>query len=1727
MPIPRLHKETPLYSKVRSVGAYLKLLADSIVSLVQMDETYTDPSGNTVTNHAASLIKQNADNILLRVEKNGVISSINQSSEEVTINASRVNIEGAAMFTTGKLSKVLKTTNTQWYSSTSRTELVGGEWSTTQPTITAGHYLWQREYMTYSNGDNEYKPSENGVCVTPDTEAVKSVDVEYAQNQSRTSAPTGASDWSTTAPTYRSGWYIWTRTKTVTASGTTYTAPTCISGRDGADAVSPYEYSINASPAALVRAASGALTPNTITFSATRAQGTGSPSAYNGRFVISEFDGTSWSNKYTSASNESSKVYGPSATAKVVRCNLYLAGGTSTLVDTQSVGIASDGATGSSVTVTKVEYAYQLSTSGTTVPTGTWSTTPVAPTTTQYAWTRTTTTYSDGSTAKTYTVGGRAGATGGNGTSVTITSTAVTYQSSTSGTDAPTGPWSSDVPSVSQGSYLWTRTVVQYSDGSSTTSYSVGRMGENGAKGSNGYNTATVFLYQRRASTPAKPSNTLTYTFATHTLSGTINNGWSTTIPSGTDPCYVIAATATSTEATDTIASSEWSTPIVLAQDAYSYDIETYPAALVRSEKGALSPSTVTFYAYRAKGATYAAYAGRFVIAEHDGSSWVTKYTSSSNESSKAYSPTSTARIVRCELYLAGGTTTLVDTQSVPIASDGATGDSAYTVMLTNESHTFAAGTSAAVAGLATTNVIALKGSTRQKVTVGTITGAPTGMTTSVSSNGSTAPTVAINVTTSLVTRSGTLSIPVTVDGNEFTLVFSWSLALTGARGATGAKGATGDTGADGLNQATIYLYQRAASSPTPPSSALTYTFSDGSLSGTLGSWTRTVPTANGNPCWVTSAVAISSDSSDSIASSEWSTPTKLVEDGEDGADGYTVMLTNESHTFAASTDAAIASSTTTQVIAFKGTSQVAATIGTVSGKPTGMSTSISNNGTTTATLTVSVTTSLTTRQGVLTVPVTVDGKSFSLRFSWSLALTGATGNGINSVTVTYGTSTSASTMPTSWSTTLPTVAEGSFLWTRTVTDYTDPNTEDTVAYSYAKQGAKGAKGATGTAGTSITVSAIAYQIGASATTAPTGTWSSSPVDTTTAKPYLWTRTTFSDSSVAYGVAKRGDTGATGADGVGITSITEQYYLSTSNTTRSGGSWVTTPPEYVSGRYYWTRSKVVWTDGTTTYTDPVLANGLNGALTLAHGAYNSGAGREQYIWFAAVSGTNSLSANTTWVTETGDVTNKWTAIRPTYSPSYPVIFMAKQKQTVAQLSGTACSCTTPTKDTTTTHINGAQITTGTIDASKVTVENIDASKISSGYLSAARINSKTITLDKLANTVQNSIANGVTAYQRQTAYRGTCSSDPYSNAKDVYCTGLGSDELVAGVVLSVYFTTFHVYQEDYLHLNVIYGGSGTNRQQSGYIQVKVGGETVSQSNQLMWTENTTLTFVYDGTYWQFADSAAEVFGSCSTAASTADKVADVGPCILFRGTMLTLAMTYRNTASAPTLNVSSLGAKSIYYGTGTSTRPTVANGKSWLNGTMAPFTFDGRYWRFGTRTYIDGGDIVANSITATQIAANTITANEISSDYVYAGNIKASQITSGTISGDKISGGTISSTTFENTSGSYKVKIASGKYSVQYGTYKTLDIWGNGAYGDTTTVYIGNKDDFNVICTLDKSGASITGRDSDKNATASLSVSNGAVNMHAGNYYMDINNTNGIKLYYRSGSTVRNLASWS
>ena len=96
-------------------------------------------------------------------------------------------------------------------------------------------------------------------------------------------------------------------------------------------------------------------------------------------------------------------------------------------------------------------------------------------------------TFADGSTT-TFTVTnglkgdqGIQGIQGPAGADATITSTFVQYQAWTSGTSYPTGTWVDNPPAVSQGSYLWTRTIVNYSDGAQTVAYSVSRMGIDGS----------------------------------------------------------------------------------------------------------------------------------------------------------------------------------------------------------------------------------------------------------------------------------------------------------------------------------------------------------------------------------------------------------------------------------------------------------------------------------------------------------------------------------------------------------------------------------------------------------------------------------------------------------------------------------------------------------------------------------------------------------------------------------------------------------------------------------------------------------------------------------------------------------------------------------------------------------------------------------------------------------------------------------------------------------------------------------------------------------------------------------------------------------------------------------------------------------------------------------------------------------------------------------------------
>ena len=116
-----------------------------------------------------------------------------------------------------------------------------------------------------------------------------------------------------------------------------------------------------------------------------------------------------------------------------------------------------------------------------------------------------------------------------------VASTTVEYQASTSGTTVPTGTWSTTIPSVAQGSYLWTKTTTNYTSGTPTVGYSVARMGVNGAKGDKGATGPQGPQGVKGNDGKGIKSTSVTYqAWDNGTTPPPSNSGWETTPPKTT-----------------------------------------------------------------------------------------------------------------------------------------------------------------------------------------------------------------------------------------------------------------------------------------------------------------------------------------------------------------------------------------------------------------------------------------------------------------------------------------------------------------------------------------------------------------------------------------------------------------------------------------------------------------------------------------------------------------------------------------------------------------------------------------------------------------------------------------------------------------------------------------------------------------------------------------------------------------------------------------------------------------------------------------------------------------------------------------------------------------------------------------------------------------------------------------------------------------------------------------
>lgn len=157
-----------------------------------------------------------------------------------------------------------------------------------------------------------------------------------------------------------------------------------------------------------------------------------------------------------------------------------------------------------------------------------------------------------------------------------------------------------------------------------------------------------------------------------------------------------------------------------------------------------------------------------------------------------------------------------------------------------------------------------------------------------------------------------------------------------------------------------------------------------------------------------------------------------------------------------------------------------------------------------------------------------------------------------------------------------------------------EPSDSSTDWLKVISKGEDGQDGQDGKDGKGVQSVDVLYYLSSSSTSLSGGSWSTTPPTWENGK-YIWTRSviTYTDSTSTT-TNPICSTGSTGETGIGVKSVAEQYYLSTSYSTPTGGSWQTSVPAWQDGKYIWTRVVITYTNNTYTETDPVCVTGEKG-----------------------------------------------------------------------------------------------------------------------------------------------------------------------------------------------------------------------------------------------------------------------------------------------------------------------------------------------------------------------------------------------------------------------------------------------------------------------------------------------------------------------------------------------------
>lgn len=569
------------------------------------------------------------------------------------------------------------------------------------------------------------------------------------------------------------------------------------------------------------------------------------------------------------------------------------------------------------------------------------------------------------------------------------------------------------------------------------------------------------------------------------------------------------------------------------------------------------------------------------------------------------------------------------------VGEDGEDGLDAYTVILTNESHAFPCASNGNVTNAISINTtaIAYKGATSVTPTIGTLPSV-NGLT--LSKNGAVV-TIQANTGTSLA-DSGTVNIPVVVDGKTFTKVFSWTKAKSGV---------------NGVNGYTILLdnenFTFQASSTGNITSQIQTTTTATAYQGTV----QKTPTI-GNLPTVNGLTLTKNGATVTIVAK---TGTALAEQGE-----FAIPIVVDNQTFTRKfTWTKARSGAEAQYVVVNG-EQVFKYTDNFSGTPTPSQITLSadkinistngkwqyknangswtdwtvNNAVVTATtLTVSPNSHLLNSAKQMSVRYIVGTLYDEITIvKVSDGTNGSTGIGIKTIQEQYYLSTSQTTLVGgSWQTTAPKWETGKFIWTKTVFTYTNDMVEETTPICVT--GRDGSDGLNG--GVSVSNVDVFYYQSNSATSLVGGEWSTNAPTWINGK-YIWSKTiTYLDNGKTIesdAICITGQKGQDGSDGKGIKTIVNYYLASSSSSgvTTSTSGWTTEVQSMsASKKYLWNYERVTYTDNSTTNTTPTVIGvfGKDGA----NGTDGVGIKSIREFYLATNSSTGVTSATSGW-TET-------------------------------------------------------------------------------------------------------------------------------------------------------------------------------------------------------------------------------------------------------------------------------------------------------------------------------------------------------------------------------------------------------------------------------------------------------------------------------------------------------------